>query len=137
MGNNKQKSTKSVRATGRRALKADEISIREYDAFIKPLDKYPKSVKPYVYALGLTEEAGEAAGKLKKVIRDTDGKLDKSRKQAVMMELGDTLWYLTRFAAHLGYSLEQVMYYNVKKLKDRQSRGVLAGGGKILSGDNR
>lgn len=78
-------------------------------------------------ALGLASEAGEYAGKVKKGLRD--GEFD---DLAAAAELGDVLWYVATAAHELGYSLEEVAYIVIKKLKDRAARNVLKG-----SGDNR
>jgi NTP pyrophosphatase (non-canonical NTP hydrolase) len=76
----------------------------------------------------LLSEAGEVAGKIKKVIRDGH-ELD---EEAVMYELGDVLWYVAVLAHDLGYDLSTVAELNILKLKSRQTRGTLSG-----SGDNR
>ena len=78
-------------------------------------------------ALGLTSEAGEVAGKIKKIIRD--GKGD---KEAIAYEIGDVLWYCAVLASELGVSLNTIMQKNLEKLHDRHSRGTLQG-----SGDDR
>lgn len=104
-----------------------------YDEFTASLARYPKEqndpaiVEAMYCALGLVGEAGEVSEKIKKWHRDQ--KID---KQAVVLELGDVLYYLTRLAASMGVTLNDVMIGNVKKLTDRRDRGVLKG-----EGDNR
>lgn len=78
-------------------------------------------------ALELVDEAGEVAGKVKKYYRD--GYIDINE---VAKEMGDVFYPLAELANHLGISLEDVLRENMKKLTDRQVRGVLSG-----SGDNR
>ena len=78
--------------------------------------------------LGLCEEAGEVAGKIKKRIRD---KL-KVTPEAIIGELGDVLFYTVALANIFGGNLRKVMEMNMAKLDDREQRGVLKG-----SGDNR
>lgn len=86
-----------------------------------------------VYAtLGLANEAGEVAGKLKKVIRDEQGAVTVDSGEALLDELGDVLWYVAVVADELGYDLETVARRNIDKLRSRKERGVLGG-----SGDNR
>jgi NTP pyrophosphatase (non-canonical NTP hydrolase) len=85
-------------------------------------------------ALGLCSEAGEVAGKLKKLIRDEGkpGTLSPEVRLEIAQEVGDVLWYVDRLAAALGCDLQQVAAMNAAKLKDRMERGRLKG-----SGDSR
>jgi len=78
--------------------------------------------------LGLGE-SGEAQGKIKKVLRDHDGIVTEELKKGIVLELGDTLWYLSETARQLGVSLSEVAQANVDKLKDRKERGVIKGEG--------
>ena len=82
--------------------------------------------------LGLIGEAGEIAEKAKKIVRDDASDFDQWDRDDIVKELGDTLWYLAVLADHFGVSLEDVGRTNIRKLADRQSRGVLGG-----SGDDR
>ena len=83
-------------------------------------------------ALGLNEEAGEVAGKIKKSIRDSDGEIDASRVDAIILEMGDVLWYLAIMAHALGFPLSHVADKNIEKLTDRLIRNTIHG-----EGDNR
>lgn len=91
-------------------------------------------------ALKLAGESGEFAEKIGKAIRDESFGLDQQeaqsirpdRKQALILELGDVLWYIANAAAELGYGLDYVAEKNLEKLKSRTERGKLQG-----SGDDR
>jgi len=80
--------------------------------------------------LGLANEAGEVAGKVKKYFRD-EWKFSRLQNE-VEGELGDVMWYIAVLAAEIDLSLEEIMKKNIEKLADRKERGVIRG-----SGDNR
>lgn len=85
---------------------------------------------PIVYpTLGLVNEAGELAGKVKKLFRDKNGVISEEDRQALKGELGDVLWYLTQLCTELGLTLEEVASANLEKLFSRQRRGALHGDG--------
>lgn len=87
----------------------------------------------YIYtALGLVNESGEVAGKIKKILRDNDGVFTDENKKEIAKELGDVLWYLAVLSDELGINLSKIAKMNLEKLLNRKERGVLKG-----SGDNR
>lgn len=94
---------------------------------------FPKNQALEYLALGLTSEAGEVAGKVKKLIRDgEDIEGLEMKKIAIASEVGDVLWYCAMLAKEVGVSLNDIMKENLKKLHGRKERGTLQG-----SGDNR
>jgi NTP pyrophosphatase (non-canonical NTP hydrolase) len=85
---------------------------------------------PIVYpTLGLVNEAGEVAGKIKKLFRDKQGQISDEDRQALKQELGDVLWYLTQICTELGLTLEEVAEANLTKLFSRLERGTIRGDG--------
>ena len=105
----------------------------EYQKQSRETAIYPKLGKNFVYpVLGLVGESGEVAEKIKKILRDKNGKIGTQEKTEIGKELGDVLWYLAQVATELGLSLEEVAQVNLAKLASRQERGELRG-----SGDNR
>lgn len=82
--------------------------------------------------LGLANEVGEVVGKVKKILRDKDGKISEDDKEALKAELGDVLWYFTQICTELGLTLEEVAEYNLDKIFSRKRRGKIHG-----DGDNR
>lgn len=89
-----------------------------------------KTSHPVVYpTLGLLNEAGELAGKVKKILRDKDGEISAEDVRKLEGELGDVLWYFTQVCSELGLTLEEVAESNLAKLKDRVKRGVIQGEG--------
>ena len=85
---------------------------------------------PIVYpTLGLANEAGEVAGKVKKIFRDKGGQIGADDREALKGELGDVLWYLTQICTELDLTLEEVAAANVEKLFSRLDRGQIQGEG--------
>ena len=94
---------------------------------------FPKEKALEYLALGLTSEAGEVAGKVKKLIRDgEDVEGFEMKKIAIASEVGDVLWYCALMAKEVGIPLNTIMQMNLEKLHSRKERGTLKG-----SGDNR
>mgnify|MGYP005988109901 FL=1 len=117
----------------------DKISIAEvitadfYEMKAGQTAIFPKSQALEYLALGLTSEAGEVAGKVKKLIRDgEDVEGFELKKMAIASEVGDVLWYCAMLAKEVGVPLNDIMKDNLKKLHGRKVRGTLHG-----SGDNR
>lgn len=111
---------------------------------------YPGSGTPiglcYV-ALKMNGEAGEFAEHLGKALRDDSYgeyfdhdftgqpiepqavELRDNRRELLIKEIGDVLWYLSAAAKELGITLEETAKINLEKLASRQSRGALCGSG--------
>ena len=87
---------------------------------------------PWTYPVAaLAEEAGEVNGKVAKFVRKS-GTDREALATAVLPELGDVLFNVSEAARMFGFTLQEVVDYNVDKLTDREDRGVLIG-----SGDHR
>ena len=109
------------------------MTFEAYQSLSRKTAHYPDPGKNIVYpTLGLASEAGEVAGKIKKVIRDNGGIVDAERKEQIKQELGDVLWYVAQLATELGLSCEEIAEANLEKLAAREKNGTLSG-----SGDNR
>ena len=74
-------------------MTADEYQRKARETAIYP----KKEALPYL-SLGLVSEAGEVAGKVKKLIRD-------GTESDVASEVGDVLWYCAMLASEVGVSL--------------------------------
>ena len=91
---------------------------------------FPKEKALEYLALGMTSEAGEVAGKVKKLIRDGDDVEGfEMKKIAIASEIGDVLWYCAMMAKEVGVPLNTIMQENLKKLHGRKERGTLQGSG--------
>ncbi len=85
---------------------------------------------PIVYpTLGLVNEAGELAGKVKKIFRDKNGEISEADRDALKYELGDVLWYLAQIATELNLSLDEIAQANIDKLMSRLERNQIRGEG--------
>lgn len=109
------------------------MDFKEYQKKSRKTAIYPQVGRNYVYpTLGLAGESGEVAEKIKKVIRDKKGKIDKENCLEIEKELGDVLWYVSQLASELKLDLDDIAEKNIEKLYSRMGRGKLKG-----SGDNR
>jgi NTP pyrophosphatase (non-canonical NTP hydrolase) len=109
------------------------MDFSDYQTKSRKTAKYPSIGHGVIYpTLGLTNEAGEVAGKIKKIFRDKGGVINGEDRQALKSELGDVLWYLAQVCTELEISLDEVAKYNIEKLYSRLDRGRIGG-----EGDNR
>lgn len=139
---------------GTSAVGANTLSVYQQTATKSAI--YPGRGTPlglaYV-ALKLNGEAGEFAEHVGKAMRDDalmpfhplldPGKdspnrvvnftaLTDERRDLIIKEVGDVLWYLSAACNELGISLSEAALINLTKLADRAERGALRG-----SGDDR
>lgn len=101
----------------------------EYQRLAHTTAIYPQELGLYYLGLGLANEAGEVAGKIKKIIRDSGGVPTENDIDAVVKEVGDVGWYMAELCNYLGLSLGDVVRLNLDKLVDRKERGVIGGSG--------
>jgi len=109
------------------------MNFNDYQQKSRATAQYPAIGHPVIYpALGLVNEAGEVAGKIKKIFRDKQGVIGEAEREALKAELGDVLWYIAQVATELDLPLDEIAEANITKLLDRQSRGKIQ-----CDGDNR
>jgi NTP pyrophosphatase (non-canonical NTP hydrolase) len=102
-----------------------ENSIREFAVYPDALQDGTNDALSYL-ALGLNGEAGEVANDVKKALRNKIKiSCDPTLIKKLALELGDTLWYLTRMANELGYTLSDIQEMNIEKLLKRREEGTL------------
>lgn len=92
-----------------------------------PNQNTPDAFRYLVY--GITGEAGELAEHFKHALRDEEDKLTRERKESIIKELSDILWYLANICTELGIDFEKVPKVGLKKIEDRFKRGTLPGEG--------
>jgi NTP pyrophosphatase (non-canonical NTP hydrolase) len=108
------------------------VHLSDYQQRSRATAVYPDAGANLTYpALGLCGEAGEAAEKVKKAIRDDGGRLTPERRDALAGELGDVLWYVAQLATEAGLELDEIAQSNLDKLLSRRDRAVLYGSGDL------
>lgn len=106
------------------------MDLSDYQRRSRTTAVYPDAGDNLIYpALGLCGEAGEAAEKVKKALRDDGGVLTEERRAALAAELGDVLWYVAQLATEAGLDLDELADANLEKLLSRKRRNVLQGSG--------
>lgn len=109
------------------------MNFNEYQKKAMETYFHTKGIPEIVFsALCIADEAGEVAGAVKKLYRDSGGEMTDEWRKRIMGEAGDVLWYITMLAQSLDVSMEDIAKMNIKKLSDRKNRDVLKG-----DGDNR
>lgn len=108
----------------------EPMTLNQFQSIARLTAVYPTLGHAIVYpALGLAGEAGEVVEKIKKMCRDDNCVLTAERRQMLLKELGDVLWYVSEVAFQAGLTLEEVAEHNCVKLQDRKERGVINGHG--------
>lgn len=103
------------------------MNLNDYQIVANSTAQCPPEL-PVIYpAIGLSGEVGELNDNLKKRLRngETPQAIQDSRDPKMLLELGDCLWYVSRFAFDLGFTLEEVAQANVAKLRERQAKGTI------------
>ena len=94
-----------------------------------------------IYAImGMVGEAGELANEMKKVLRDDNTTthkrsdmsraakyLTRDRRDKMVLELGDVLWYIAAVARELDATLSDVALANTIKLMARMAQNTVHG----------
>lgn len=102
-----------------------DLGLDLYQSLAKTFAVYPPEKAQAYTILGLASEAGEVAGKAKKILRG-DGTVT---KDDIAAELGDVLWYVAMTADAFGLSLKDIGGRNIRKLNERERRGTIKGNG--------
>ena len=103
--------------------------------------------------LNLVGEVGEFASKIAKGIRKGEmeitgnslcidnirftGESLERLDESLMAECGDICWQLSGLCTIMGWDLEEVAEYNLKKLAERKKNGTIAGNGDGITKEER
>lgn len=82
----------------------ERLSLEEYRVLAMETASYePIDGLSFLYpAIGLIGEAGEVSDKIKKLWRDSGGQLDHSSRYGLVMEIGDTFWFVCALEKEFG-----------------------------------
>src|SRR5437899_2946808 len=109
------------------------MNFQDYDDQARSTMIYPgqKMLEGLAYtALGLGGEAGETIDIIKKIMRANSNWatapsymfINEAKREEIIAELGDVLWYLSAVARELGVSLNLVAMRNIEKLRLRHNK---------------
>jgi len=92
----------------------NEHILEIYETFQKETEKKKFDLK--YMGLGLGGEVGEVLNEVKKLERDDLDILTDDRRNKIILELGDVLWYFQGICQKLGCTIEEIMRLNMVKL---------------------
>jgi len=92
--------------------------LAEYKQFQKQTEINDNFSLQYM-AIGLGGETGEILNEIKKIERDDNNTITDTRKNNLILELGDLLWYFQGIASRLDISIEDIMKYNIDKISKK------------------
>lgn len=97
------------------------MDLKDYQKFCQeislPLETKEKEI--LAWGLGISGEAGDVAGCIKKTYIHKDDKVS-----GIKENLGDTMWYIAMICNFYGWDLSDVIEGNVDKLKKRYKKGI-------------
>ena len=102
-------------------MKKTKITLNEYQKLVVKTAKgsyKSKNDEIANWGLGVSGEAGDLAGCIKKTIFHGNDQIAGIREN-----VGDTMWYLAMICNFYGWDFEEVLAENVDKLKKRYSKG--------------
>jgi NTP pyrophosphatase (non-canonical NTP hydrolase) len=105
------------------------LTLDEFQINTRSTRAYPDKFKIIYPALGLAGEAGESLEHVKKMLRDDNAELSPERKDKLILELGDVLYYLAALAEDIDVTLSEVATRNMEKLAFRKIHGKIHGEG--------
>ena len=96
------------------------MNLKEYQKLCQKTAKKfrDKEKEIMTWGLGISGEAGDVAGCIKKTYSHRD-----NQKDAIRENLGDTLWYIAMICNFFNWNLEDVLKENIGKLEERHPRG--------------
>lgn len=98
------------------------LDVRDFSGKMYELNNWFVSPQILTAVIGMQSETGEFAEIVKKII--FQGKeMSQDQRYHMMRELGDIIWYWCQGCMALGYTPEEVIAENIKKLESRYPNG--------------
>ena len=96
------------------------MNLKEYQELCKKTAKKFDSEEKEIltWGLGITGEAGDIAGCIKKTFSHGN-----NQKEGIRENVGDTLWYLAMICNFFGWNMQKVLEENIDKLQKRYPKG--------------
>ena len=105
--------------TSKESLHTETLVDRLMDLYVKHDAEFSQLLTA---SIGMQAESGEFSEVIKKIIFQGKQFTEEERFH-LMRELGDVLWYWVQGCTALGYTPQQVMEENIKKLESRYPNG--------------
>lgn len=101
-------------------IELNKQGIKDYQELCKKTAKSfdNKDLEISTWGLGLTGEAGDVAGCIKKTFAH-----DNDQRAGIKENIGDTMWYLAMICNFFGWDMQQVLEENIAKLEKRFPQG--------------
>ena len=98
----------------------NNITLNQYQKKCKRTNKVfnPPEMEILAWGLGISGEAGDVAGCIKKTYITKDNQL-----QGIKENLGDTMWYIAMICNYYNWDLNDVLQENINKLEKRYPKG--------------
>jgi NTP pyrophosphatase (non-canonical NTP hydrolase) len=111
-----------ISTTSQESLHTETLVDRLMDLHVKQEVEFSQLLTA---SIGMQAESGEFSEVIKKII--FQGKeFNEAERFHLMRELGDVLWYWVQGCRALGYTPQQVMEENIRKLESRYPNGFEA-----------
>ena len=96
------------------------MDLKEYQKLCKKTAKKFRDKEKEILTLGLgiSGEAGDVAGCIKKTVGHKD-----NQKKGIRENLGDTMWYIATIADFYHWDLNKILEENIAKLQKRHPKG--------------
>ena len=101
--------------------KTKTLRLKRYQKLVKSTAKKNyknKKDEITLYGLGVSGEAGDLVGCIKKTIFHGDNEVE-----GIKENIGDTMWYLAMICNFYKWDFEEILAENIEKLKKRYKKG--------------